>query len=178
MKNLKFLSVLAVLTVFGVHSLAQSDNGSGTASAVIVPQTVTLTNVQNIDFGSILPASQPGTVRISTNSNNPDASTTATPTNNITVNGTPTVGKWDIQGVANALVTITLPSDNQVQLSNGVQSMSVTSFNPRSIYGTAWDIRLDGNGQRRFAVEATLNLVANQPPGSYSANYDVSVSYQ
>lgn len=177
MKMFKFFSVLAVISLSGAL-LAQTDSATGNAGADVVPQTVSLSNVQDIYFGSILPASQPGTIRLNLPNNNPDANTVASPTNNITVNGTPTVGKWDISGVANALVTVTLPADNAVQLVSGGNSMHITSFNPRSIYGTTDDIRLDGNGQRRFAVEATLNLVANQPPGSYAANYNVTVSYQ
>lgn len=74
---------------------------------------------------------------------------------------------------ASATVTITLPSDGTVSLSNGTNQMAVNSFtsNPS---GTG----VMSGGSLTFLVGATLTVGANQPSGNYSGSFSVTVNYQ
>lgn len=83
--------------------------------------------------------------------------------------------RFTVSGDADAGYSITLPANGTVQLVNGAgQGMAVNGFssNPNTI-GRLSPV----GGTQAIAIGATLEVGANQPPGTYSASFSVSVDY-
>lgn len=89
--------------------------------------------------------------------------------------GSGSVAQFTISGDPSAGYSISLPADGTVQLANGAgQGMAVNGFS--SSPPTAGQLSPVG-GTQTIAVGATLSVGANQPPGSYSTSFSVSVDY-
>ncbi|MET0856469.1 MAG: DUF4402 domain-containing protein [Telluria sp.] len=75
-------------------------------------------------------------------------------------------------GTVNKTVSISLPVNNTVQLSSGVNKMSVNNFvaSPATISSVP-------NGGMPLAVGATLFVGSGQPPGAYTGTFSVTVNY-
>lgn len=76
-------------------------------------------------------------------------------------------------GVPNAPFDITLPADGTITVTSGGFSMDVDTFR----HNQGSQPLLDGAGERSFAVSATLRVGANQPEGTYTGTYNVTVAY-
>jgi hypothetical protein len=75
-------------------------------------------------------------------------------------------------GTVNKTVSITLPSNNTVQLASGANRMFVNDFvcSPTSIATVP-------NGGMVLSVGATLVVGSGQPAGNYSGAYGITVNY-
>ncbi|HEY2559951.1 MAG TPA: DUF4402 domain-containing protein [Caldimonas sp.] len=77
-----------------------------------------------------------------------------------------------VSGTASATYTITLPPYDTVSLSDGFHTMALNSFVSSPPTGT-----LSGAGSQMIMIGATLVVGAAQPPGSYTATFNVTVNY-
>lgn len=168
MKKLSTLSALILSLGLGVSAQAQQGPILGDAFVNIDSSNLSVFQFNSLDFGTISPIGQPGTVTI-----DPQGSTVAS---NVisTFEGFP--GRWEVQGVPNAPIEISFPSS--INLSNGVNSIRVDEF--RTEFTNSDDVNettLDASGLTTFNVGATLNVDGNQPSGSYFGQYQVTVVY-
>lgn len=163
MKKIIAFSVIALLIHSSVY--AQSTSATGSITADIESRALTLESTTALRFGSILPFSTSGTVRITTagvvvpdNVHMSDASTAGS-------------SRWNVTGIENAPFVITLPTE--ATLSNGTDSMTVTNFQ----HSGGSTPSLGATGSRNFTVGATLSVGGGQPPGAYTGTFDVTVNY-
>lgn len=130
----------------------------------------TITPMNDLSFGSFV-ASTGGTISVKT------GGARSTTGGVIAVGqGTTDVAaaQFRISGTANATVSITLPADNVVVLSDGQShTMKLKSFvsNPSGT-GT-----LNGAGKKTVRIGATLVVGSGQVPGTYSGTFPVTVNY-
>lgn len=80
---------------------------------------------------------------------------------------------FSVTGNPNAAVGITVSTN--VQVASGINRMSVTGFTG-NVANSA--IVLDASGAYTLTVGATINVNANQAPGTYSGTYVLTVTYQ
>jgi len=159
-------SVVA-LAVAGFGLMSQSAlaaTGTANASAVILTP-ISIANNTGLDFGDVYPDSATaGTVTV-------DATGARTAGGAAALGATPgAAAQFTVSGQASALYTITLPAA-AVTLTSGANSMTIDTF---TTDGTG---TLDGTGNEVINVGATLNVSANQAPGTYSGTFDVTVNY-
>lgn len=123
-------------------------------------------NTQDMNFGTVLMPSQSSTITVS-----PLGSYTSL--GNLHFEKTDiTPGRFEVTGLSNRVVNITLPGST-VLLNENNTSMTVDSFTSNPT-GT---LNLNTSGSGIIDVGATLHLNAGQQPGSYSGTYQVIVSY-
>lgn len=156
-------------------AFAQSANSStspGAAQAAVVAP-LQITAGTNLRFGQFANATTAGTITIdpfgtvSTTGGMIGANTfaqTAAGRGNAT---------FRMTGNPNATVGITVSTN--VQVVSGINRMSITGFTG-NVANSA--IVLDATGAYTLAVGATINVNANQAPGSYSGTYILTVTYQ
>ena len=169
MKNL-FLVAIAILG-FTAVSFGQSVGVTATATAtgtIVTP--ITITNTQDLNFGNVAVSAVGGTVVLA-----PAGGRTLT--GGVTlpvVPGTVTAAHFAITGTAGYTYAITLPS-TATTVTSGANTMSVNAFtSDPTPTGT-----LDGSGNQTVNVGATLNVLANQPAGTYvsATPFNVTVNY-
>jgi Domain of unknown function (DUF4402) len=165
---------LAVATM--IPSLAQAGTMSGDAQiAVVTP--LSFIQVDNLDFGSVIPSNTAGTVTISTAS-------VRTATNGIIVTGTGhQAARFAGMGTQNQRVRIRI-TPNSISLTGPGPAMTVNNF----IIGPAPTLQqvgassnyriLPANGIFWFTVGASLSVGANQPAGTYSGTFSATLDYQ
>ena len=171
---------LALLASPWALSQQTSYTGVGNVETTIIEQVLSVASVQNLSFGSIFPISTPESVTLTNPTNSPNQPPVVTVTNtNLLVVDSPTLGIWDIAGVPNALVSVTLPADGTISIDDGAgNSMAVDTFGIRSGAGGSLNLNLNSSGAYRFSITATLSVGANQPAGAYSGTYPITVNYQ
>lgn len=134
-------------------------------------QVVVLTNTRGLDFGRFV-ANSGGTVVIG-------ATGVRSRTGGVVLLNSPsagqatfTVGKSS-NGGGNRAVSITLPANGSTRLSSGPNSMAVNTFvnNPANITSVP-------NAGTSLSVGATLVVAPNQPPGTYSGSFSLTVNFQ
>lgn len=154
--------LLAALPVTGIQN---SRTATGNANARVIT-AISITKLVDLQFGDIVPGAALGTVRM-------------TPAGVRTSTGGTTLGNgtgaspasFQVTGQANATFAIVLPVS--VNVSNGVQTMVVNTWRstPTS------PANLQAAGTRTLSVGATCRVGANQAAGIYTANFNVTVSY-
>jgi len=158
-------AIALALASFGLMSQsAMAATSTANASAVILTP-ISITNNTALAFGDVYPdTAAGGTVLLD-------------PTGARTAGGAAALGatpgaaaQFTVSGQASALYTITLPAA-AVTLTSGANNMTIDSFLSDGT-GT-----LDGTGNEIINVGATLNVNANQPAGTYSGTFDVTVNY-
>ena len=127
----------------------------------------TLANNTSLSFGSFT-AGSGGTVTV-------NAAGARSKTGGVVVSsqGVPSAAQFTITGTNSSAVTISLPTDGTVLLSDGSHTMALTGFvsNPN---GTGI---LGGGGTLTISVGAVLNVGNAQPPGNYTGSFNVTVNY-
>lgn len=73
----------------------------------------------------------------------------------------------------NKIYVLTLPPNGSVSLVSGANSMGVTNFISNFPAGSPLP-----PGNQTVRVGATLQVAPNQPPGTYSGSFNVTVEYQ
>lgn len=166
MKRIHVLTAMAASLAMSAGAMAQvSDQGTGQMSATVLAQDITLTQVDTLRFGTLLPFGRAGYIRIYTNGVTQGVNALST------ADGGPSL--WTIEGIGNAPYDITLPVTAEVADAAG-NIMTVNSF---SRTGSTTQLYLDAAGDASFAVGAYLRVGANQPAGNYNGTYQVTVSY-
>jgi len=172
--------ILLLVGIAALPALSQiTSSGTGNAGATIVEQNLSVESIQPINFGSIFPISTAASVRLSLPNNAPTGSVSVIKSDsNVLVTGSPTAGRWEITGVGNSLVTVTLPANPITIEDTASNTMVVSDWAITSTSGNQLNLFLASNGLRQFAITATLAVGANQTAGGYTGTYPISVSYQ
>jgi len=166
MKRIHVLTAMAASLVMSTGAMAQvSDQGTGQMSATVLSQDITLTQVETLRFGTLLPFGRAGYIRITTAGATVDSNALSTSA------GAPSL--WTVEGIGNAPFDIALPASAEVTDAAG-NNMTVDAF---SRTGSTSQLFLDAAGDASFAVGAYLRVGANQPAGNYNGTYQVTVSY-
>jgi hypothetical protein len=166
-------AVLTLAAMSGIHN-ANAVTTSGDVEATIL-QTITLTAVDELDFGSLTPSGVAGTVVIST-------AGARSFTGGVTLvgGGGENNGTFNLDGADGYTVTVDVPASDTVV--SGADSMTVNGF--IYSYNAGADNAGDGTavlaagGPHVLSMGATLNVAINQPAGQYQGAYDVTVNYQ
>jgi hypothetical protein len=87
--------------------------------------------------------------------------------------GSASVARFSVSGDANATYAITLPSNGEVFLTSGANSMAVNGFTSHP----AASGQLNLSGTQVVQVGATLSVGSSQTVGAYSGNFIVRVEY-
>ena len=87
-------------------------------------------------------------------------------------------GNWSaasfsVTGDPNATYAISLPANGMVALTSGANTMAINDFTS----SPALTGQLTGGGSQTLMVGATLSVSGNQPTGSYSGSFTVTVNY-
>lgn len=160
------VSVLALLLATGLAGQAQAAGNEATATADVsatVVEPIDLTKDQDMSFGSFTVGDTAGTIILGT-----DGSTSSTGGASTVTNGNQAAA-FTATGEDGRAYDVTLPTS--ATLSGPGDDMTADTFTDNAT-GT-----LTG-GTETFQVGATLNVNADQEPGSYSGSFDVTVAYQ
>ena len=168
MKNAsKFFLITALGLVFSAATFAQGVSVPTTASATIVTPLV-LTKTSDISFGNLAVNATLGTITMPAT-----AAPVRTVTGGVTLmpGGTVTSGFFNLTGLTDAAIAVTLPADGIVTLTGPGAPIPANTFTtnaPATIAG----------GNIDFYVGTTLSIAASQVAGNYaSAVFNVTVNY-
>jgi hypothetical protein len=154
---------------------AAAQQAQGQASALIL-DPMSLMNVEQLDFGSIIPSAAIGYVTVA-----PDGTVT-TSGGVVAVSGDARPARFAGQGSANRVVIKT--GSNQIFLTGPGEAMRVDDFEIGALTGLSQigngnNYRITGaNGMVGFAVGGRLRVNANQAEGDYSGSFSVTFNYQ
>lgn len=139
---------------------------------VCAQQVGTLTNTRGLDFGRFV-AGTGGTVVIS-----PAGARSRTGgvilVNSPSANSASFTVGTSGSGKPVKTVTFTLPSNTDVRLTSGSNSMAVTTF----VSSPAAGISNNMSSTPTITVGATLQVGANQAPGNYSGSFSLIANFQ
>jgi hypothetical protein len=165
---IKSLAIAVVMLAFAGTVQAQTATATSNAAAVIIAP-LSITNTGGLHFGTIMRSATAGTVSIATDGTRSSAG-------GVTLSALAPVhsaATFDVEGEDGRTVTITLPGTITI-VNLAADDMDVDNFvsdpddaNPVTLTGVATVLR----------VGATLNVDANQPSGTYTGTFDVSVNY-
>jgi hypothetical protein len=172
------LAALAATAVFASPAQAQLVSATTEARGTIL-QPLTLTQMEDLDFGTVLSSAVAGTVSI-------DADTGGrTVTGGVTAIVLDVGQRAEFAGVGTLgqLVEITLvpPPGNVLNRVGGGATITVNQWDLDG--GAAFDTFqtrtiTDPDGAFLVGVGAEFNVAANQMNGLYTANFDVTAEYQ
>ena len=170
------LAALVATSAFASPAFSQVVSDTATAEARgLVLQPLTLTKVDDLDFGTILASTVVGSVAIDADTGNRTVSGGVTPVaSNVgqraVFAGAGTAGQQvDLvltPPVGNVLVSTSNPADVIV-----ISSMLLDS-------GNATTRMIDVTGAFQVGVGGDFAIAAGQPNGFYSANFDLTANYQ
>ena len=173
---LKFFTLSVAIFAFSTISFGQqSQKGSATSSVTII-KPLTITNVRDLVFGSIVSSStNPVTVTALAEA---DASVTATgfgaeEGNPLSVaSDTRTSAQFDITGEANQAFSVDLPDSVDMEGPGGSTMTVSLDMN----LATSNNV-LEG-GVSVLYVGGSFTIPANQTAGAYSKEFNVTVAYE
>jgi hypothetical protein len=148
---------------------AEAQEARARAQAEIL-DPLTVTRIEDLDFGAIIPSATPGRVVINRESGACRAEAGVT-----LAGGDCHRAQFVASGSASRLVTISIdPGPVTLSRSGGGETMVMDQLligaNPAGTIGPA--------GELTFYAVGQLEVGANQPPGTYEATFTVSVEYQ
>ena len=171
-----YLAALAATTAFATPAFAATVTASATAEARgLVLQPLTLTKVDDLDFGTVLASTALGTVTINADTGN--RTSTGGVTQVASNNGQRAL--FAGAGTAGNLVTLTLsPPTGGVLVSttNPADTIVVSSLVLDNANLTSRAIGAGGTFQ--VGVGGTFDIAANQPNGFYKADFNLTADYQ
>lgn len=174
MKKFKFITLAIAILGFTSISFAQTVPAS-TANALAgahIIKSLEIDKATDLYFGNIIASGTEGTVELTAMGGTP----TRTADGGVKLpvaTGTPTAARFDVEGEANTLFTITAITD--VTITSTDDNMIISSLAPAATTGTLGT--LDASGKQTFYVGGTLTVKADQKAGTYSGNFDVTVNY-
>jgi Mat/Ecp fimbriae major subunit len=151
----------AVAALAFTATTAEAATATGTARAKIL-RPITVTAVDDLQFGTIITGAAASTVDIST----AGARTCGA---GLVCSGATTAGSFNITGTTGQTVTISVPAS--VSLTSGANSMTA------SLTASAATAVLVANAAS-FTVGGSLAVGANQADGDYTGTYTATVNYQ
>lgn len=165
------LLIVAAFVAIPVSVFAQVEDMAANVDAsarIITPISITQTSGTELNFGTMTTPSVETVVSISTSAGRNIESGSTTLVTSGGVNTTPSVPEFVVTGEVDATYAITFSSP--VSLSSGSNSMSVTAFTEDATNTLV-------SGTETFKVGASLTIGANQPNGTYTGIFDVTVAY-
>jgi len=139
--------------------------------ALVVQQAwavnISISNTQALGFGKFA-AGSGGSVVV-----NPSGARSATGGVVLISSSSGSAAQFTVTGDANLTFAITLPANGTVSLTNGSQTMPLTSFTS----SPGFTGQLNASGSQSISVGASLGVGGSQPTGSYSGAFDVLVEY-
>lgn len=163
----RFAAIFACVLSIGVISNtgANATTAIGNASAQI-QELIQITEGQSINFGVLLPnGGAAGTASVSTTGS-------ITTINSASQSGSAIQsGSFSASGTPNASLNISF-QDGILTGSGG--SMAINALN----HDAGSTPSFNGSGALTFAVGGTLQINADQPAGSYSGTYQITLDYQ
>ncbi len=178
MKKLSvFSAAILSLTISAFTQAQQSASGTGSASAEIQSEDISVEEQQLLDFGRISPFSVDGalTIRASDNRNTPV---------NIILTETGVRGQWLVTGFPNASFAVSVTNEFTLTSEDGDNTMQVTGVNVGFPNGSTaassnniTSTTISGTGERSLSVGGRLNVGADQPAGVYNGQYQITVVY-
>lgn len=169
--NYKLAAIAALLVSATPAAAAISATAPAEAKGLVL-QPLTLTKVSDLDFGTIIGSTVAGAVSINANDGSRSTSGGITPVPSYPGGR----GEFAGAGTAGQLVVLTLNAPTLlVSTSNPGDTLSVTALS------------LDSNGANRtigvtsafvVGVGGNFAIAANQPNGLYTAQFDLTASYQ
>jgi Domain of unknown function (DUF4402) len=171
-------SALGIATMLGVSTPAFAVPDSETADAQIaVVRPLEFISVENLQFGSIIRSTTTGTVTVAPNATRTKTGTIILQGNNFQP------ARFAGMGTNNQQVDISLGA-NQIFITGPGAPMRVHTFvigsTPTAVL-TAVPRRFtitSSTGIFNFPVGATLDVGANQTPGTYTGNWTITLNYQ
>ncbi len=166
--SLKLLAALAILGCAGTASAQNSATAPGSSNATIV-LPITLSEVQDLNFGNIVSTTGGGSV--SEYGGSDDYS--ADPGSDPGTNNRGTIGDciFDIGGQPGFLVDLNFLSPSFVN--NPVPGISGIAWNPIQS-----NITLDGLGHATYHVHGQLYIQGNASPGAFKFTWTEVANYQ
>lgn len=145
--------------------MAEVEPATGRA---IVLNALSVTNVQDLDFGDLAAGTTAGTATVNANTNVRTVSGGTVP-----VGGSPTAALFFAAGIVNRIFIVQIPVGS-ITLSNGTGgTMTVSNWTTNGPVSR----NLGSTGVAVIRVGARLNVAANQPEGDYSGTFNVTVIY-
>lgn len=165
----KILAFSIILFAITAGTFAQNTDTEPTIATATIVGPLTLTKVNDMDFGTIAVSAAVGSVVLAT-----DNTRTASGGASLVPPANGLAASFTVAGQASETFAITLPADGTVTLTGPGTAMPVSAFNHNAGANPA----LNGTGTAAFTVGATLTTGASQASGAYSsANFPVTVSY-
>lgn len=162
------------VTLAAVPAYADTDSATG---QVAVLRPLEFIKIEDLNFGQIIPGATAGTVTLA-----PDG--TRTRTGGVTLVGnTHKAAEFAGWGTYNQRVDVSLGS-NTILITGPGPAMQVNTFvigsTPTAVLTTTpRRFRIAAlNGLFQFPVGARLNVAANQPGGTYTGNWTITLNYQ
>lgn len=175
-KLLAWLAAAVVATAAGTPACARPDSETADAQIAIV-RPLEFISVENLVFGSVIRGTTAGTVTVS-------PAAVRTKTGGVILQGTSfQPAKFAGMGTNNQNVDISLGA-NQIFISGPGAPMRVHTFvigsTPTAVLSTTpRRFRINSaTGIFTFPVGATLDVGANQTPGTYTGNWTITLEYQ
>lgn len=160
MKYTIYTAMALAIMLIGVKS-AQAIVVTGHATAII-KRTITATETQQMNFGTISSGTTAGTVTLSA---------AGVRSSSLSFYGTSNPGVFTITAEPATPLTISFANGT---LSNGSSTMALTNFTTST---TPASSTTDSSGNLTLNVGADLAVAANQASGTYTGTYNVTISY-
>ncbi|MEO8431432.1 MAG: DUF4402 domain-containing protein [Acidobacteriota bacterium] len=155
-----------LLLAGGTGEAAQSSRTVTANTGARIITAISITKLVDLEFKDIVPGAAAGTVVMS-----PAGVRTSTGGATLGTGVGSSPASFRVSGQPSARFAIVLP--NSVAVSNGVQTMTVNTF--RRAPGGAGN--LGAGGAQTISVGATCRVAANQAGGTYTGNFNVTVTY-
>ena len=176
-RSIQTVRLCALLSAMAAAVTASSADAVPADAQVAVVTPLSFIQVENLDFGRVIPSNVAGTVTISTTN-------VRTSTNGIVLVGNDyQVGRFAGMGSQNQRVRIRI-TPTTIILTGPGPSMIVNNvlIGPaptlQQIGGSSNYRIVPSNGIFWFTVGGTLNVGANQPAGAYSGTFTATLDYQ
>jgi hypothetical protein len=166
------LAALAASVVSASPALAQAASATGEARGVVV-QPLTLAKVQDLDFGTVVGSAVAGSVNINADTGGRTVAGGVT--------GVPSFpgDRALFQGAGSSgqdvILSLTIPPV-LVNQSDVTKTITVNSMVLDS--GNSTTRTIDATGVFTVGVGGTFAIKANQTPGLYKADFDLTADYQ
>ena len=160
----------AALSAALYTTAASAASINATADARVIAALI-LNQTNGINFGDVVAGTTISTIQLDTN-----GIPTVTTGDAQLAGGAVLAGAYTLSGEPLKSYSISLPGPlSPATITSGSgDTMTVSAFNHNAVAVPA----LDGTGAGGFNVGATLNMSANQPGGTYTGTWPLTVNYQ
>jgi len=174
--TLKIFTLTVAIFAFSNISFGQQEGTASATSSVTIIKPITITNVRDLVFGSIVSSTTSDVVVTLTAAETPSVTATGFGVNEgdpLSVTGdTRTSAQFDITGDANK--TFSIVHDATVTMAGPGASMTVTLSKNLNNSGNALSLV----GAATLYMGGSFTIPANQTEGLYTGTFDVTVAYE